>query len=260
MMPGMSGYEVCRKLREMYPLSCIPVIMISAKSKEEHIVEGLAAGSNDYVVKPFGRQVCPRYPHMSRPRPSLPPSLDAPEEPALTRRDAMALCTHAQHLFATALPVYPLSLPTFPPCTTRQEILARIAAHLRFRDTVYHAGEIAGAIPGEMLPSRVLLRGGSGGALDLAPFLTGPARFSSLPLGILQGIKAGTISTTMQVRAGLQAEVAPVLGAGPGLAEGTAGMYRCIGCPGRRGARGLLGPAAHGYLRDISSVTGKNAL
>lgn len=57
MMPGMSGYEVCRKLREMYPLSCIPVIMISAKSKEEHIVEGLAAGSNDYVVKPFGRQV-----------------------------------------------------------------------------------------------------------------------------------------------------------------------------------------------------------
>jgi DNA-binding response OmpR family regulator len=36
---------VCRKLRELYPLSCIPIIMVSAKSKEEHIVEGLAAGS-----------------------------------------------------------------------------------------------------------------------------------------------------------------------------------------------------------------------
>ncbi|GIL69952.1 hypothetical protein Vretimale_10018 [Volvox reticuliferus] len=135
MMPGMSGYEVCRKLREMYPLSCIPVIMISAKSKEEHIVEGLAAGSNDYVVKPFGRQ----------------------------------------------------------------EILARIAAHLRFRDTVYQAGEIAGAIPGEVLPGRVLLRGGTGGALDLAPFLTGPARFTSLPNCITRGIEAGTTSTTLQM-------------------------------------------------------------
>ncbi|GLC56046.1 hypothetical protein PLESTB_001058700 [Pleodorina starrii] len=135
MMPGMSGYEVCRKLREMYPLSCIPVIMISAKSKEEHIVEGLAAGSNDYVVKPFGRQ----------------------------------------------------------------EILARIAAHLRFRDTVYQAGEIAGAIPGEVLPGRLLLRGGSGGALDLAPFLTGPSRFTSLPPRVARGIEAGTTSTTMQM-------------------------------------------------------------
>ncbi len=55
MMPGMSGHEVCRKLRAMYPLHCIPVIMVSAKSKEEHVVEGLMAGSNDYLVKPFGR-------------------------------------------------------------------------------------------------------------------------------------------------------------------------------------------------------------
>lgn len=70
-------FQVCRKLRELYPLSCIPVIMVSAKSKEEHVVEGLTSGSNDYMVKPFGRQ----------------------------------------------------------------EILARITAHLRFRDNVYEAGE-----------------------------------------------------------------------------------------------------------------------
>ena len=49
--------QVCRKLRELYPYSCIPIIMVSAKSKEEHVIEGFAAGSNDYVVKPFGRQV-----------------------------------------------------------------------------------------------------------------------------------------------------------------------------------------------------------
>jgi len=56
MMPGMSGYEVCRELQARYPLACIPVIMISAKSNEENIVEGLNSGSVDYVVKPFGRQ------------------------------------------------------------------------------------------------------------------------------------------------------------------------------------------------------------
>ncbi|GAX76579.1 hypothetical protein CEUSTIGMA_g4025.t1 [Chlamydomonas eustigma] len=56
MMPGMSGYDVCRKLRELYPFACIPVIMVSAKSKEEHVVEGFTSGSNDYMVKPFGRQ------------------------------------------------------------------------------------------------------------------------------------------------------------------------------------------------------------
>eukprot|EP00798_Chlamydomonas_sp_ICE-L_P011401 gene11401-12104_t len=43
-----------RTLRKMHPLACIPVIMVSAKSKEEHIVEGLGAGCNDYVVKPLG--------------------------------------------------------------------------------------------------------------------------------------------------------------------------------------------------------------
>ena len=61
--------------------NCIPVIMVSAKGKEENIVEGLNSGSNDYITKPFGRE----------------------------------------------------------------EILARIKAHLRFRDAVYAAAaEMAG--------------------------------------------------------------------------------------------------------------------
>ena len=56
--------------------------MVSAKRAEEHIVEGLSSGSNDYIVKPFGRK----------------------------------------------------------------EILARVAAHLEFRDSVYKAGEEAGEV------------------------------------------------------------------------------------------------------------------
>ena len=45
-----SYLQVCRELFARYPLACIPVIMISAKSNEENIVEGLNSGSVDYVV------------------------------------------------------------------------------------------------------------------------------------------------------------------------------------------------------------------
>eukprot|EP00898_Chlorokybus_atmophyticus_P005234 jgi/Chlat1/5711/Chrsp38S05552 len=55
MMPKMSGYEVCEQIRKLYPSANIPIIMISAKSQEKNIVEGLKAGSNDYVTKPFNR-------------------------------------------------------------------------------------------------------------------------------------------------------------------------------------------------------------
>ncbi|GAQ88354.1 hypothetical protein KFL_004210020 [Klebsormidium nitens] len=55
MMPGLDGYEVCKKVREMFPSSALPVIMVSAKSQEGDIVKGLRAGSNDYLTKPFKR-------------------------------------------------------------------------------------------------------------------------------------------------------------------------------------------------------------
>lgn len=50
MMPEMSGEEVCRKLRK---ISRIPVIMLTAKTAEDDIVEGLKLGADDYVSKPF---------------------------------------------------------------------------------------------------------------------------------------------------------------------------------------------------------------
>lgn len=39
MMPGMTGYEVCSKLREKYPASILPIIMVSAKTEEEDMVQ-----------------------------------------------------------------------------------------------------------------------------------------------------------------------------------------------------------------------------
>ena len=53
MMPEMNGFECCAKIREDFPLCAIPIIMVSAKSREENIIQGLSCGSNDYVTKPF---------------------------------------------------------------------------------------------------------------------------------------------------------------------------------------------------------------
>ncbi len=55
MMPRMSGYEVCEKLREKFLPSELPVIMITAKNQVEDLVQGLATGANDYLAKPFSK-------------------------------------------------------------------------------------------------------------------------------------------------------------------------------------------------------------
>lgn len=55
MMPDMSGYDVCRKLRRTHPASSLPVVMLTVKNRDEDIVEGFAAGANDYLCKPFSR-------------------------------------------------------------------------------------------------------------------------------------------------------------------------------------------------------------
>jgi DNA-binding response OmpR family regulator len=53
MMPGMSGLEVCRELRKVPATAKIPVIMLTALAHEADIKAGLAAGADDYIVKPF---------------------------------------------------------------------------------------------------------------------------------------------------------------------------------------------------------------
>ena len=53
MMPGMSGVELCRKIREMDTASPIYVILLTAKSAKEDVLEGFAAGADDFIKKPF---------------------------------------------------------------------------------------------------------------------------------------------------------------------------------------------------------------
>ena len=57
MMPQMSGIEVLRKLKEDITLRMIPVLLVTAKSDDDDVVEGLDAGAHDYVTKPFKREI-----------------------------------------------------------------------------------------------------------------------------------------------------------------------------------------------------------
>lgn len=55
MMPKMSGYEVLRRLRPQHQASELPVLLLTARTQEQDIVEGFRAGSNDFLTKPFSR-------------------------------------------------------------------------------------------------------------------------------------------------------------------------------------------------------------
>ena len=50
MLPGFDGIEVCGQIRQE---SGVPIIMLTAKSSEDNLVQGLGEGADDYVVKPF---------------------------------------------------------------------------------------------------------------------------------------------------------------------------------------------------------------
>jgi two-component system phosphate regulon response regulator PhoB len=53
MLPGVSGIEICRRLRAREETKTLPVIMLTARSEEAERIRGLSVGADDYVVKPF---------------------------------------------------------------------------------------------------------------------------------------------------------------------------------------------------------------
>ena len=57
MMPGMDGYEVCRRLKENEGTKDIPVIFITSKSDTEGEAKGFDLGAVDYITKPFVHQI-----------------------------------------------------------------------------------------------------------------------------------------------------------------------------------------------------------
>ena len=55
-MPGMSGYEVCRKIRQDPEFADLPVIMVTALSLAEERIAGIEAGATDFISKPFNKK------------------------------------------------------------------------------------------------------------------------------------------------------------------------------------------------------------
>ncbi|ACO01849.1 transcriptional regulatory protein chvI [Brucella sp. 10RB9215] len=53
MLPGVSGIELCRRLRQRPETERLPIIMLTARGEESERVRGLSVGADDYVVKPF---------------------------------------------------------------------------------------------------------------------------------------------------------------------------------------------------------------
>ena len=53
MLPGLSGIELCRRLRAREETERLPIIMLTARGEEAERIRGLATGADDYVVKPF---------------------------------------------------------------------------------------------------------------------------------------------------------------------------------------------------------------
>ena len=53
MLPGLSGIELCRRLRRGHATAAVPILMLTARGEEADRVRGLATGADDYMVKPF---------------------------------------------------------------------------------------------------------------------------------------------------------------------------------------------------------------
>lgn len=56
MMPKMDGYEVTRRIRDNEATSNMPVILLTARAQQSDVDQGMLAGADDYVKKPFSPQ------------------------------------------------------------------------------------------------------------------------------------------------------------------------------------------------------------
>jgi DNA-binding response OmpR family regulator len=52
-MPRLTGYEACRHLRAMESTKNVPIVFLSAKGQETEVDEGISAGADRYILKPF---------------------------------------------------------------------------------------------------------------------------------------------------------------------------------------------------------------
>jgi len=56
MMPRLSGYDVCLRVRKSYSANELPILLLTAKNTIDDLVRGFQVGANDYLTKPFAKQ------------------------------------------------------------------------------------------------------------------------------------------------------------------------------------------------------------
>jgi len=56
-MPEMNGLEVCRNMKNSISTAHIPIVLLTARTQNQQIIEGLAAGADDYLIKPFDPRI-----------------------------------------------------------------------------------------------------------------------------------------------------------------------------------------------------------
>jgi DNA-binding response OmpR family regulator len=102
MLPGMGGMEVCRRLRERWP---IPVVMLTARDDENDRLAGFEIGADDYVTKPFSpRELAMRVRSVLRRSrgtavADTPAQQEQPDQPVLADRDVVVdLAAHQVRL------------------------------------------------------------------------------------------------------------------------------------------------------------------
>jgi DNA-binding response OmpR family regulator len=115
MLPGDSGLEVCRRIRQNHKLEMTPVMFLTAKGEESDRVTGLELGADDYVVKPFSpRELVARIRAVLR-------RAQRPEKPNIIRIGELEINGEAMSISVNGNPV----------CTTPTEyrLLEYLAAH-----------------------------------------------------------------------------------------------------------------------------------
>ena len=104
MMPGLSGYEVCRILREQYSSTELPIIMLTARDRMNDLLMGFESGANDYLTKPFdGRELLARVRTMA----ALKQSARAQSDLAALQSELTMAHTLQQSLLPRRIPEYP---------------------------------------------------------------------------------------------------------------------------------------------------------
>lgn len=91
MLPGVDGFQICQQVREQYPDQAI--IMLTARTSDEDIVQGLSLGADDYVAKPFSvTQLVLRAKAVLRRTRAVPSPLQTIEWTDGLRLDVLNLC------------------------------------------------------------------------------------------------------------------------------------------------------------------------